>query len=647
MHGTRLLSNPIGGVPAVPYNELAAPAAGAAAAALDSGFGYQGGPIIADPDVHVTFWGGEWQEAANAGHRTSLVQFIQDFLASSYMNILSQYGVGHGAGACGRYAGDTNFVPAQAAWLEVDNNPATVAIVGANDHLYQLHNTGKIWRYTGTPLTGWQELDNNPATVAIAAAGDHLYQLHNTGRIWRFTGTPLTGWQELDNNRATVAIVAANDHLYQLHNTGRIWRYTGTPLTGWQELDNNPATVAIVAANDHLYQRHNTGRIWRYTGTPLTGWQELDNNPATVAIVAANDHLYQRHNTGRIWRYTGTPLTGWQELDNNPATVEITAANDHLYQRHNTGKIWRYTGTPLTGWQELDEDAATVALAAAGDHLYQRHNTGTIWEYTGQGMSDGDIHTGIQTMIDRGLVPEPGAPSNMALVIFMDGSLEVNDSGVGVVMCEPQGDNAFGYHYYFTTHAGHRFYYSVVPWLDDLCLRESCPGGDGTCSLKLTQTQLQRQTQVASHEFSEMVTDPEISAWRDPGNGLENGDVCNGRSGAIAVAGRSWNVQQMYSRLADVEGAAACILAPPAPLPSLLHWEEWDDNPASVQIAAANDHLYQRHNTGRIWRYTGTPMTGWQELDNNPATVAIVAANDHLYQLHNTGKIWHLHRARR
>jgi Astacin (Peptidase family M12A) len=116
------------------------------------------------------------------------------------------------------------------------------------------------------PFPNWQELDDNPATVDIVASGGHLYQRHNTGRIWVYTGTPHTGWQELDDNPATVQIAADGNALYQRHNTGRIWVYTGTPHTGWRQLDGNAATVQVVAGGGHLYQRHNTGRIWIYTG---------------------------------------------------------------------------------------------------------------------------------------------------------------------------------------------------------------------------------------------------------------------------------------------------------------------------------------------------------------------------------------------
>ncbi len=205
----------------------------------------------------------------------------------------------------------------------------------------------------------------------------------------------------------------------------------------------------------------------------------------------------------------------------------------------------------------------------------QGAGAGTTWlgdtnltTVSGQ-LADADIHRNIQSMIDSGALPEPGSPSNMALLIFLDESLEINDAGLGVTMCEPQGDTAFGYHYFFTTSAGHQFYYAVVPALTDACLQESCPD-DNSCSLRLAATQEQRQTQVASHEFSEMVTDPEITAWRDAGNGNENGDICNGQNGTITYQGRTWTVQRMYSLADDSSGGQACILGAPSPIPSRL-----------------------------------------------------------------------------
>ncbi len=281
------------------------------------------------------------------------------------------------------------------------------------ESLYQLHNSGAIWEYTGIPCDGnscpgWQRLDNNVRTRAIIAAGNNLYQLHNSGAIWEYTGTPCDGnscpgWRRLDNNVRTRAIIAAGDNLYQLHNSGAIWEYTGTPCDGnscpgWRRLDNNVRTRAIIAAGDNLYQLHNSGAIWEYTGTPCDGnscpgWRRLDNNPRTESIIAAGDSLYQLHNSGAIWEYTGTPCDGnscpgWRRLDNNPRTESIIAAGDSLYQLHNSGAIWEYTGTPCDGnscpgWQRLDNNPRTESITAASDKLYQRHNRGSIWEYTG------------------------------------------------------------------------------------------------------------------------------------------------------------------------------------------------------------------------------------------------------------------------
>jgi hypothetical protein len=201
-------------------------------------------------------------------------------------------------------------------------------------------------------------------------------------------------------------------------------------------------------------------------------------------------------------------------------------------------------------------------------HCGTFHGSSNLAAPTGD-LSDAAIHGYIQGMINSGAVAEPGAPSNMALILFMDESIRVRDSGLGVTMCEPNGDTAFGYHYYFKTAAGHMFYYAVVPSLTDACLKNTCAKDSG-CSLHLAATQEQRQTQVASHEFSELVSDPEISAWRDSGNGNENGDICNGQSGTITVSGRTWTVQRMYSKVDDAAGGAACILAPANPIPAQL-----------------------------------------------------------------------------
>jgi hypothetical protein len=307
-------------------------------------------------------------------------------------------------------------------WARLDNNPKTVGIAAAGSALFQLHNDGWIWRFTGTPCNGescpgWQRLDNNPRTGMVAAGNqlfqlhtDPLYQLHNDGWIWRYTGTECDGetcpgWQRLDNNANTVQLAAAGKILYQRHRDGKIWRHTGTPCNGdacpgWQMLDNNGNTQSIAAGGAQLFQLHRDGKIWRHMGTPCNGnscpsWEMLDNNPRTRAIAAGGNQVYQLHTDGRIWRHTGTACAGnacpgWQMLDNNGNTVAIAAAESQLFQLHRDGRIWRHTGTGCTGescpgWQMLDNNGNTQSIAAGGNQLFQLHRDGKIWRHTGVG----------------------------------------------------------------------------------------------------------------------------------------------------------------------------------------------------------------------------------------------------------------------
>jgi len=189
-------------------------------------------------------------------------------------------------------------------------------------------------------------------------------------------------------------------------------------------------------------------------------------------------------------------------------------------------------------------------------------------------LADGDIQNTIQKAINAGQIPEPPVNNtSQVLLIFLDEDTEVNDPNLGIVLCEPQGDTAFGYHNNFTTAAGNSFYYGVIPALDDACLQNSC--GNNPCSLNPSLSQEQRRTQVTSHEFAEMLTDPAPpSGWydqSDPNSG-EVGDICNGESDTIAGAsGNSWTVQRIYSAYDDQQtsGANYCLSQSTTPDPLL------------------------------------------------------------------------------
>ncbi len=185
-------------------------------------------------------------------------------------------------------------------------------------------------------------------------------------------------------------------------------------------------------------------------------------------------------------------------------------------------------------------------------------------------LTDSGIQGIIQSCIDAGVLPEPGNPSNVTLIVYLDETIGINDPNLGLVLCEPTNDTAFGYHNFFMTSAGNPFYYAMIPALNDACLTESCPGDDAGCSLHLGERQQQRQTQVASHEFAEMTTDPQLNAWLDPYNG-ENGDICNGETDTITVGDNTWTVQTIYSKYDDINsnGLAFCSSQESTPTPRL------------------------------------------------------------------------------
>ncbi|CEJ82349.1 hypothetical protein VHEMI02419 [[Torrubiella] hemipterigena] len=158
------------------------------------------------------------------------------------------------------------------------------------------------------PWPGWEMLDNNNRTKQIVVDGDNLYQIHNNGNIYQFTGTPMTGWRQLDNNPYSDRLVAANGDLYQLHSTNAIWKYTGTPFTGWELIGNQklPATK-LVATRGIVAKSDGSQRVKQYTGVPLAEWPEIFyDDYGTYAICAADGELYT-NTRGAVWKYTGTP----------------------------------------------------------------------------------------------------------------------------------------------------------------------------------------------------------------------------------------------------------------------------------------------------------------------------------------------------
>jgi hypothetical protein len=101
----------------------------------------------------------------------------------------------------------------------------------------------------------------------------------------------------------------------------------------------------------------------------------------------------------------------------------------------------------------------------------------------------------------------------------------------------------------------------------------------------------------------------------------------------------------VYQRRRDGVILSQRRIVRPSPGPE-QPWVRLDDNPATVDITAAGQRLYQRHADGGVWAYTGTPLTGWDRIDDGHRAVQIVATDNPtswpvaLYRLDDDGRIW-------
>jgi hypothetical protein len=212
-------------------------------------------------------------------------------------------------------------------------------------------------------------LDNNPKTVAIAAAGDQLYQLHNDGWIWRYTGTPCSGnscpgWQRLDNNPKTKAIEAAGNQLYQLHNDGLIWRYTGPPCSGnscpgWQLLDNNSRTRFIALGEPTL----NPPAKSVLAAHGNTDWH----------IDTANEFLFGKNMSGQQTAQHHAPDT-WNKTHIH---IGLTNTSNYYYDKSRVN-----TGSDTNNPNGIDR---TMLFFYAG------HGNPTLWSTLGDFATQGSV----------------------------------------------------------------------------------------------------------------------------------------------------------------------------------------------------------------------------------------------------------------
>ena len=165
----------------------------------------------------------------------------------------------------------------------------------------------------------------------------------------------------------------------------------------------------------------------------------------------------------------------------------------------------------------------------------------------------------LQDAINKKILPEP-VDKQMCYMLFFSDNIGFSDPSLQLSLCEPKNSTAFGFHHDIITAAGNRLIYSFIPSLNDACVTSTC-AKSSSCSLSTSETQLQRQTQVASHEFAEMVTNPLGTGWFNIKTGDEIGDVCNGTNTNMTVGDNTWLVQKIYSKTDDqnTSGRSICF----------------------------------------------------------------------------------------
>jgi hypothetical protein len=234
-----------------------------------------------------------------------------------------------------------------------------------------------------------------------------------------------------------------------------------------------------------------------------------------------------------------------------------------------------------TKWQ----DNATYTALAADLQLFFtdlfRSNYGTVLAQYGFGagllgaahfegapasssLTDASVAQIVADLHASNIIPDDTATGTNSITahaafVFLDDTVTLSDALLGGSFCAP--DLIYGYHWYNTALRPVPFYYGVISSMSDACVT-----GDPNMS---AMTQLQRLTTVVSHEFSELVSDPQPwTGWNSPYG--EIGDICEASDATIVVTypdgtSNTWTVQTEYSLYDDENGGPSCTASSAAP----------------------------------------------------------------------------------
>jgi hypothetical protein len=166
---------------------------------------------------------------------------------------------------------------------------------------------------------------------------------------------------------------------------------------------------------------------------------------------------------------------------------------------------------------------------------------------------DADIQTELLRLFNAGSIPGP--TNNILYAVHFPPGVTINLQGS--LSCQV----FCAYHSTFQvqTAAGaiQDVFYSVLPDQGG-----GCAGGCGA-----NASEVNNLTSVASHEFSEALTDAAVGiatvfgpplGWDDQANGEEIGDLCNAQQGSVVIGGQTFVVQKEWSNNANTR-AGACV----------------------------------------------------------------------------------------
>jgi hypothetical protein len=167
-------------------------------------------------------------------------------------------------------------------------------------------------------------------------------------------------------------------------------------------------------------------------------------------------------------------------------------------------------------------------------------------------VSDATIENELNSEIVSGAIPSPN--SNQLLFVFTPPNIAVSQGGT---RSNGYPTGFAGYHNSFVDSAGQLVRYAVIP---DPIGNDQVPG----------LTSIQQQTEAASHELAEAVTDPDGTSWWDNTNdstsGYEIADFANISTDTVYLNG--YAVEELWSNAADgLAASAGATLSPTATTP--------------------------------------------------------------------------------